>query len=133
MRWRIHPDSDYSADDGNKFLSSSSTRLFLAVYVLTRFVAKGICVALLLAVLLCAGLILRLGNSLWILLCLGFFAVLGCFVALLPSLRTVPLRCSRCSALMLSDSRDCGGERDVLFYVCPHCKRYVDSGFSEGD
>jgi hypothetical protein len=47
--------------------------------------------------------------------------------------KLVPLKCSQCNKYMTRYRRPISGGGDAIFFECVSCKRYIDTGISEGD
>ena len=124
-RHQVYPDPTYVDDEANGFYGSPRIRRFLNFIAFVCFLAG--CIFILAA--LVGAVVIGISNWVWIPLCIG---VVGCLLLFCPVLWIVPLRCSHCSGFMQRRSKNCCGEFGVVFYICPACKRYVDSGLTAG-
>ena len=132
MNWRSYPDPLFVPDSESAFLLSPGRRRMLVFLELVRFLASTVLLVGF-VFLLIIGVMFGLPNWLWGLIGILAFTGFALFFSGLPLLRRVPLRCSRCSLFMERRCLNHQNGGSPLFYVCPRCLRYVDSGVSYGD
>jgi hypothetical protein len=132
MTRRSYPDATFVADEDNAYYYSPRLRRFLTFYKVFKYLIGGIISLIALLILVVAGVMLGFNGVVWIALCLGLFAFLGWMLSFFHLLKRVPLRCSRCSGFMQRETKNCSADFAVVFYICPPCKRYIDSGHAEG-
>ena len=129
MQWRSFSDPSYVPDHSSEFLRNPALRRRVLFFDILRSV---ICFGL---VLTLSFILLVLGAAtqanIWLLGGIIFVIVggLGYVVSKSSWLRKVPVKCSKCLNYMERTSQ----KRSEIFYICPECKRYIDTGFSEED